>query len=140
MTQDQEGQENQQMKEVWSLWQMLLKEIVVQLVKNYLEPREQKLRKKMHNNRPQLLVAGPHVLHDNALPYIVNVVNNKRSRLWVGSVTSSALQSRHESTILRLIPKVKRIYAWTTFFPSGRVYYRRWDSVIEKQGDYTEGL
>ena len=30
MTQDQEGREHQQMKEVWSLWQMLLKKIVVQ--------------------------------------------------------------------------------------------------------------
>ena len=34
----------QQMKEVWSLWQMLFKKIVVQHVKNFLEPREQKLQ------------------------------------------------------------------------------------------------
>ena len=39
MTQDQEGREHQQMKEVWSLWQMLLK-IVMQHVKNFLEPRD----------------------------------------------------------------------------------------------------
>ena len=40
MTQYQEGREYQQMIEVWSLWQMLLKKIVVQYVKNFLESRE----------------------------------------------------------------------------------------------------
>ena len=39
MAQDQEVREHQQMKEVWSLWQMLLKKIAVQHLKNYLEPR-----------------------------------------------------------------------------------------------------
>ena len=36
--------ENQQMKEVWTLWQMHLKKVVVQHVKNFLEPREQTLQ------------------------------------------------------------------------------------------------
>ena len=34
----------------------------------------QKLRRKMHKNRPQLLVAGPLILHDNARPHIADVV------------------------------------------------------------------
>ena len=42
-----------------------------------LEPREQNLRKKMHKNRPQLLVSGPFILHDNAFPHIVDVVTKK---------------------------------------------------------------
>ena len=143
---------------------MLLKKIVVQHVKNFLEPREQKLSRKMHKNRFHLLVAGPFILHDNARPHIVDVVIKITLRLWVGSVTSCVLQSRHASTRLQLIPKVKRTHVWTTFFFSGRTFYRRdgtrairhmnksgvldgiimlpkrWDSVIEKQGDCIEGL
>ena len=53
---------------------MLLKKIVVQHVKNFLEPREQKLRRKMHKNRPQLLVAGPLILQDNVRTHIADVV------------------------------------------------------------------
>ena len=33
------------------------------------EPWEQKRRWKMHNNRPQMLMAGPLILHDNARPH-----------------------------------------------------------------------
>ena len=40
MTQEQEGREHEQMKEVWSLWQMLLKKVVVQNAKNFLVPHE----------------------------------------------------------------------------------------------------
>ena len=50
---------------------MLLKKIVV---KNFKELREQKIRRKMHKNRPQLLVAEPFILHDNICPHIANVV------------------------------------------------------------------
>ena len=52
----------------------LLKKIVVQHVKNFLKLREQKLRRKMHRNRPQLLVAGPLVLHANARPHIADFI------------------------------------------------------------------
>ena len=69
MTQDQEGREHQQMKEVLSLWQILLKKIVVQHTKNFLESREYKLRRKMQKNQPQLLVAEPFILHDHARPH-----------------------------------------------------------------------
>ena len=55
---------------------------------------------KMHKNRPQLLVIGILILDDNARPHIADVVTNKPSRLWVGNVTSCAIQSKHESTRL----------------------------------------
>ena len=54
--------------------------------------------------------------------------NKKKSRLWVGSVTSCALQSRHECTRLLRIPKVKRTYAWMMFFFSGRAFRWRYPS------------
>ena len=56
-----------------------------------------KTSQEMHKNWPQLLVAGPLVLHDNARPHIADVVTKKTSRLWVASVTSCALQSIYES-------------------------------------------
>ena len=49
----------------------------MQHVKNFLEPREPKIRRKMHKNRPQLLVAGPLILHDNACPHIADVETKK---------------------------------------------------------------
>jgi len=80
----------------------------------------------------------------------------------VRSVTSRTIESRHESTGLRLIPQVKRARAWTLFslpgtsfcsgYPShpraeksgtlnGIAYLpKRWDAVIEKQEGYIEGL
>jgi len=79
----------------------------------------------------------------------------------VESVTSHAIQSRHEST-RRLIPQVKRAHAWTPFSLPGRGFCssylghprteksgtlngianlpKRSDEVIEKHEDYTEGL
>ena len=77
MTKDQEGQEHQQMKQLWNLWQMHLKKSIVQHLKYFLELQDQKLCRKMHKNQSQLLVVGPHILHDNARPYIVDVVTKK---------------------------------------------------------------
>ena len=37
----------------------------------------QKLHRKVHKNRPQLLVAGPLILHDNTRPLIADVVTKK---------------------------------------------------------------
>ena len=51
--------------------------IIVQHVNNFLGPWEQNLRRKMHKDRPQLLVAGQHILHDNARPHIAEVVAKK---------------------------------------------------------------
>ena len=49
----------------------------VQQVKNFLKPQEQKLHRKMHKNRPQLLMVGPLILHDNARLHIMDVVIKK---------------------------------------------------------------
>jgi hypothetical protein len=78
------------------------------------------------------------------------------------SVTSCAIQSRHKSTGIRLIPQVKRAHVWAQFSLPGRGLCsgypshlrteqksylkwdnnlpKRWDAVMEKQGDYIEGL
>ena len=40
------------------------------------EEQEQKLRWKVYKNRPQLLVAGPLILQDNARSHIADVVTN----------------------------------------------------------------
>ena len=80
----------------------------------------------------------------------------------MGSVISCTLRSRHESTRLRLIPKFKWTYAWKRFFSlkelstngarairqmnksgvlDGIIMLpKRWNSIIEKQGKYIEGL
>jgi len=68
------------------------------------------------------------------------------------------MQSRYESTGLRLISQVKRAHAWIPFFLPAAVTRairglkksgtlngienlpKRWDAVIEKQADYIEGL
>ena len=79
---------------VWSLWQILLKKIVVQHVKNFLEPREQKCRRKMHKNRPQSLVAWP-LTHFQwqCSPAHRGRCNKKSSRLWVTLAPSSPAMS-----------------------------------------------
>ena len=52
--------------------------------------------------------AAPLILHDNARPHIADVVTKKNFVITGGKYYSCSLQSRHESTRLRLIPKVKR--------------------------------
>ena len=49
-------------------------------LKNFLEPREQNLRRKMH--RSQLLVANPLILHYNAPTHITDVVTKKLRVYW----------------------------------------------------------
>ena len=78
------------------------------------------------------------------------------------SVTSCALQSRRESTRHQFIPKLKRTYAFTMFSSleelstddtqairhmnksgvlDGIIMFpKRWESVVDKHGDYIEGL
>ena len=80
----------------------------------------------------------------------------------MGSVTSRAIQSRHESTGLDLFPKLKEPMHGHCFSSLEEVsaavtrairglnksgtlngienLLKRWDAVIEKQGDYIEGL
>ena len=42
----------------------------------------QKLCRKMHKDWPQLLVAGPLILHDNSRPHITDVVTKKNFEIW----------------------------------------------------------
>ena len=126
----------------------------MQHVKNFLEPRDQTLRRKMQKNLPHLLVAVSLTLRDNARKRIAVVVTKNFA---IMGVTSCALKSR-----LRLIPKVIGTYACTTFSSledlstdgtrairhmnesdvlDGIIMLpKRWDSVIEIQGNYIEGL
>ena len=106
-------------------------------------------------------MAGPLILHYNARPHIADVViENFAIMGW--KCTSCALQSRRELIRLRLILKVKRTYAWATFFSLEELSFdvtqalrhmnkngvfdgiimlpKRGDSATEKQGDYIEGL
>jgi hypothetical protein len=111
----------------------------------------QNLHRKMHKNRPQLLEAGLIILHDNTRPQI--------GPIGLGGVASCSLQPGHESTRLRLIPKVETTYAWPSFSLFSAAVIRairqinkndvldgvvklptRWDSVTEYQGDYIERL
>ena len=119
-----------------------------------------KLRRKMHKNWTQLLVAGPITLHDNARPHIADVVTKNRDCGW--DVLPHAPNSPDMSPPdFYLFPKLKELMRGTFFF-SGKlptdvtrairhmnksgVLSRiimlpiNWNSVIEKQGDYIEGL
>ena len=82
--------------------------IIVQQLKNFLEPLEQKLRRKMHKNRPQLLVAGPVVLHDNARPHIADYVTKKLRDYGWEVIPHAPYSLDIYSTRHRLLPKVKR--------------------------------
>ena len=87
----------------------------------------QKLRRKMHNNQPLLLVAEPLILHDNARPYIADVVT-KKLRDYGWEVLPHAPCSPEMSPIDFDIPKIKRTYVWTMFFFFGGAYYQRYPS------------
>jgi Ribonuclease G/E len=73
----------------------------------------------------------------------------------VGSVTSRAIQSRHESTRLRLIPQQRfssleelsaavtravRTLNKSDILNGIANLPKRWEAVVAKQGDYIEGL
>ena len=122
------------------------------MCKNVLEPREQNLCRKMHKNRPQLLVAGPLILHDNARPHIADVVT-KKLRDYGWDVLPHASYSPDTSPPdFDLFPNLKE-----PMFPTDGTWAighmnkscvldgiimlpKRRDSVIEKQGDYIEEL
>ena len=89
------------------MWQIRLKKIVVKHVKNFLEPRKQNFRRNMHKNRPQFLVTGTFILHDNARPHIADIVpKNLRDYAW--EVLPYATFSPDKSPPdLDLFPKLK---------------------------------
>lgn len=122
----------------------------------------QKLNRKMHKTRPQLLEAGPLILHDNARPHIANVVSEKLREYGWEVLPHAPYSPDMSPPDFDLFPKLKQPMRGRRF-PSleelsaavtrairqmnrdgvldGIVKLpRRWDSVIEKQGDYIEGL
>ena len=142
---------------------MLSKKIVVQHAKNSLEPPGPKRRRKMHKNRPQLLVARPPILHDNARPHIANVVTKKLRDYGWKMLPHAPYSPDMSPTEFELFPKLKepmrgRRFSSLKELPTddgmrviqhtnksgvlnGIVMLPKCcDSGIEKQGDYIEGL
>jgi hypothetical protein len=106
-----------------------------------------KITQKNAQNRPDLLEDGPLILHDNAHPHLGKVVTDLLSKYewevllhgkcyFTRSVTSRVIQSRHQSTGIRLIPQVKRAHVWTPFSLPGRGFCRGYSSHLrtEKNG------
>ncbi|XP_023710598.1 histone-lysine N-methyltransferase SETMAR-like [Cryptotermes secundus] len=116
----------------------------------------------MHKNQPQLLEAGPIILHDNARPHIGNVGTEKLRQYSLEVLPHAPYSLDMSPSDFDLFPKLKQPMRGHCF-PSleelsaavtqaiqqinkdgvldGIVKLpTRWDSVIEKQGDYTEGL
>ena len=116
----------------------------------------------MHKNRPQLIVSGPIILHDNARPHVADVVT-KKNRDYGWEVLPHAPYSPHVSlTDFDLFPKLKepmserRSSSLEELSTNGTrairhmnksgdlegitMVHKRWDSVIEKQRDYIELL
>ena len=73
------------------------------------EPREQNLRRKILKNRPQLLLSGPLILHDNVHPRIADVLT-KKFREYGWEVLPHAPYSPDMSpTDFNLFPKLKEL-------------------------------
>jgi transposase len=122
----------------------------------------QKLRRKMHKNRPDLLGDGPLILHDNARPHLGKVVTDLLSKYKWKLLRHAPYSPDMSPPDFDLLPQVKMDHAWTPFLlleevsaavtrairglnESGTLNRianlpKRWDAVIEKQGDYIEGL
>ncbi|KAK9712413.1 hypothetical protein QE152_g24901 [Popillia japonica] len=121
----------------------------------------QNLRRKMHKNRPQLLNDTPLILHDNARPHIGRVVTEKLREYGWEVLPLPPYSSDMSPPDFDLFPKLKKPMRGRRFrsleelstavtrairqmnkdgILNGIVKLpTRWDSVIEKQGDYFEG-
>ena len=134
----------------------VLEKTILQIVKDFLEPREQNLRRKMHKNRPQLLVAEPLILQDNARPHITlcdygweMFLMRPTVQTWVHQ-TSTYPQSKREPICGRRFSPLEELSTDGTrairhMNKSGVLdgiimLPKRWDSVIGWQGNYIEGL
>ena len=116
----------------------------------------------MHKNRPQLLLAGPVILHDNACLHIADVVTeNLQDYGWemlphvhyspdmslpdfdLFSKLKEPIRGCRFSSLKELSTDINQ--AIRHMNKSGVLdgiimLPKRWDPVIEKQGDYIEGL
>jgi histone-lysine N-methyltransferase SETMAR len=127
-----------------------------------LRRKVQKLRRKVHKNRPGLLGDGPPILHDNARPHLRKVVTDFLSKYeWevlphapYGPYMSppdfelfhklkQPMRGHHFPSLEEVTAAVTRVIRRLN--KSGALngianLPKHWDAVIEKQGDYVEGL
>ena len=128
MTQAQDVREHQQMKEVWSLWQMLLKKIVLQHVNNFLEPWDRKFRKE--NAQEWTSIAHGWATHSQwqCSPAHCGCCNQKLGDYGWEVLPHAPYSPDTSPPDLDLFPKLKGLNAWTTFFFSGIAFYQRYPS------------
>jgi len=122
----------------------------------------QDLRRKMHKNRPDLLGDGPLTLHDNAHPHLGKVVTDLLSKYEWEVLPHTPYSPDMSPPDFDLFPKLKEPMRGHCFSSQEEVSAvvtqairglnksgtlngieklpKRWDAVIEKQGDYIEGL
>jgi len=113
----------------------------------------------MHKNRPYLLGDGPLILHDNARPHLGKVVTDLLSKYEWEVLTHAPYSPDMSPPDFDLFPKLKEPMRGHRFSSLEEVpaavtrelkksgtlngienLPKRWDAVIEKQGDYIEGL
>jgi transposase len=116
----------------------------------------------MHKNRPDLLGDEPLILHDNARPHLRKVVTDLLSKYeWevlphapyspdMNPPDFDLFHKLKESTHGHYFPSLEEVSAAVTrairgLNKSGTLNRianvpKRWDAVIEKQGEYIEGL
>ena len=82
----------------------------------------QNLRTKMHKNRPQLLDAGPIILHDNARPHIGNVVTEKLHQCGWEMLPHAPYSPDMSPPDFDLFPKLKQPMRGRRFPLSGRAF------------------
>jgi transposase len=122
----------------------------------------QKLRRKMHKNRRNLLGDGPLILHDNARPHLGKVVTDLLSKYEWEVLPHAPYIPDMSPPEFDLFPKLKEPMRGHHFSSLEEVTAavtqairglnksgalkgtanlpKRWDAVIEKRADYTEGL
>jgi hypothetical protein len=122
----------------------------------------QKLRRKMYKNRPDLLGDGPLILHDNARPHLGKVVTDLLSKYKLEVLPHAPYSPDMSPPNFNLFPKLKETICGHHFSSLEEVSAvgtqairglntsgtlngianlpKRWDAVIEKEGDYVEGL
>ena len=141
---------------------MLLKKIIMQHVKNFLEPQEQKPRMKMQKNQPQLFVAGSLILHNNAHLRIADVANKQLHDYGWEVLPHAPYSPDISPPDFDLFPKLKepmreRCFSFLEELPTNVIWAIRhvnescvldgiimlpkhWDLVTEKQRDYIEQI
>ena len=122
----------------------------------------QELRRKMHKNRPDLLRDGPLILHDNARLHLGKVVTDLLSKYEWEVLPHAPYSPDMSPPDFDLFPELKEPMRGHRFSSLEEVsaavtrairglnksgtlngienLLKRWDTVIEKQGDYIEGM